>query len=196
MRYLDEQRAATGHLPDDRTIVVERFRDELGDWRVVIHSPFGARVHAPWALALGCVLRERTGVDVQVMHADDGIVIRLPDTRRPAARADLAVLDADDVEGNRHPRARRLGAVRLSRFRECCRAVALLLQTRSHRKADTAVATATAFVCSFSVAARYGEFPVVLETMRECLQDVFDLPGDCSRADARGCVTRDPRRRS
>src|SRR6185312_3991208 len=95
LRYLDEQRASTGHLPDDRTIVVERFRDELGDWRVVVHSPFGARVHAPWGLALGCVLRERTGLDVQVMHADDGIVIRLPDTDEQPP-ADIAILDPDD----------------------------------------------------------------------------------------------------
>ena len=79
LAYLREQREATGHLPDDRTIVVERFRDELGDWRVVVHSPFGAQVHAPWALALAARLRERYGVDAQVMHADDGIVLRLPD---------------------------------------------------------------------------------------------------------------------
>ena len=79
LAYLREQREATGHLPDDRTIVVERFRDELGDWRVAIHSPFGAKVHAPWALAVAARLRERYGVDVQAMHADDGIVLRLPD---------------------------------------------------------------------------------------------------------------------
>ncbi|MBB1247205.1 DEAD/DEAH box helicase, partial [Streptomyces durbertensis] len=79
LAYLDEQRVACGHVPDDRTIVVERFRDELGDWRVVVHSPFGAQVHAPWALALGARLTERYGLDAQVMHADDGIVLRLPD---------------------------------------------------------------------------------------------------------------------
>ena len=78
--YLDEQREATGVLPDDRTIVVERFRDELGDWRLVVHSPFGTPVHAPWALAIDARLRERYGVDVQAMHSDDGIVLRLPDT--------------------------------------------------------------------------------------------------------------------
>lgn len=79
LAYLAEQREACGHVPDDRTIVVERFRDELGDWRVVVHSPFGAQVHAPWALALGARLAERYGMDAQVMHADDGIVLRLPD---------------------------------------------------------------------------------------------------------------------
>lgn len=91
LSYLDEQREACGHVPDDRTIVVERFRDELGDWRVVVHSPFGAQVHAPWALALGARLSERYGMDAQVMHADDGIVLRLPD-------ADLMGLDLLDQE--------------------------------------------------------------------------------------------------
>ncbi|BFO15869.1 hypothetical protein SHKM778_22570 [Streptomyces sp. KM77-8] len=91
LSYLDEQREACGHVPDDRTIVVERFRDDLGDWRVVVHSPFGAQVHAPWALALGARLSERYGMDAQVMHADDGIVLRLPD-------ADLMGLDLLDQE--------------------------------------------------------------------------------------------------
>src|SRR4029079_13256516 len=77
--FLAEQREATGYVPDDRTIVVERFRDELGDWRVAVHSPFGAQVHAPWALCVAASMRERFGVDVQAMHGDDGIVFRLPD---------------------------------------------------------------------------------------------------------------------
>ena len=91
LAYLAEQRQACGHVPDDRTIVVERFRDELGDWRVIIHSPFGAQVHAPWALALAARLQERYGLDAQAMHADDGIVLRLPD-------ADLMGLDLLDSE--------------------------------------------------------------------------------------------------
>jgi ATP-dependent Lhr-like helicase len=174
IRYLDEQRASTGHLPDDRTIVVERFRDELGDWRVVIHSPFGARVHAPWALALGCLLRERTGIDVQVMHADDGIVIRLPDTDE-APPPDIAIIDADDIEAIV---TRELGGSALfsSRFRECA-ARSLLLPTRSPGKRTPLWQQRQRSSQLLSVAARYGEFPVVLETMRECLQDVFDLPG-------------------
>ena len=104
LSYLDEQREACGHIPDDRTIVVERFRDELGDWRVVVHSPFGAQVHAPWALALGAKLSERYGMDAQVMHADDGIVLRLPD-------ADLMGLDLLDQEPtkDRHGVRRRPG---------------------------------------------------------------------------------------
>jgi ATP-dependent Lhr-like helicase len=174
LRYLDEQRASTGHLPDDRTIVVERFRDELGDWRVVVHSPFGARVHAPWGLALGCVLRERTGLDVQVMHADDGIVVRLPDTDEPPP-ADLAVLDPEDIEAIV---TRELGGSALfaSRFRECA-ARALLLPTRSPGKRTPLWQQRQRSAQLLSVASQYGEFPVVLETVRECLQDVFDLPG-------------------
>jgi ATP-dependent Lhr-like helicase len=174
IRYLDEQRASTGHLPDDRTIVVERFRDELGDWRVVIHSPFGARVHAPWGLALGCVLRERTGLDVQVMHADDGIVVRLPDTAEPPP-ADIAVLEPDDIEAIV---TRELGGSALfaSRFRECA-ARALLLPTRSPGKRTPLWQQRQRSAQLLSVASQYGEFPVVLETVRECLQDVFDLPG-------------------
>ncbi|CAM5691697.1 ATP-dependent RNA helicase RhlE [Streptomyces californicus] len=95
LAYLDEQRRACGHVPDDRTILVERFRDELGDWRVVVHSPFGAQVHAPWALALSARLGERYGMDAQVMHADDGIVLRLPE----ADMMGLDLLDFDAPDG-------------------------------------------------------------------------------------------------
>ncbi|HWU11294.1 MAG TPA: DEAD/DEAH box helicase, partial [Streptomyces sp.] len=96
LSYLDEQRRACGHVPDDRTVLVERFRDELGDWRVVVHSPFGAQVHAPWALALSARLGERYGMDAQVMHADDGIVLRLPD----ADLMGLDLLDFDPVQAD------------------------------------------------------------------------------------------------
>ena len=92
------RRAATGQLPTDRTIVVERFRDELGDWRLVIHSPFGAPVNAPWALAISAALRERYGMDVQSMHSDDGIVLRLPDTTAEPPGADIAVFDPAEIE--------------------------------------------------------------------------------------------------
>src|SRR4051794_29328287 len=102
LAYLGEQKEAAGHVPDDRTIVVERFRDELGDWRVVVHSPFGAPVHAPWALAVGARMQERYGVDVQAMHGDDGLVLRLPDVELgdgPAPDvASLVTLDPDDVD--------------------------------------------------------------------------------------------------
>ncbi len=123
-----EQRASTGHVPDDRTIVVERFRDELGDWRVVVHSPFGAQVHAPWGLAMQARMRERSGMDVQVMHTDDGIVLRLPDTD-DAPAPELTVFDPDEVEAIV---TSELGGSSLfaSRFRECA-ARALLLPRRN-----------------------------------------------------------------
>ena len=139
LTYLREQREATGHVPDDRTIVVERFRDELGDWRVAIHSPFGAQVHAPWALAVSARMRDRFGVDVQAMHGDDGIVLRLPDLEfedldgvreRGVGREllDLVTLDPDDV---RALVTEEIGGSALfaARFRECA-ARALLLPRR------------------------------------------------------------------
>ena len=95
--YLREQREATRAVPDDRTVVVERFRDELGDWRLAVHCLFGARVNAPWALVIERRLRERYGVDAQVMPADDGIVIRLPDTTDEPPGADLVVFDPDEI---------------------------------------------------------------------------------------------------
>src|SRR5699024_8522180 len=98
LAYLREQQEATGRLPSDRSLVVERFRDELGDWRVVIHSPYGAKVHAPWALVLSARLRERFGMDVAAMHSDDGIVLRLPDPDAGAAMADpFGPLTSDDL---------------------------------------------------------------------------------------------------
>ena len=180
LRYLDEQRAATGHLPDDRTIVVERFRDELGDWRVAIHSPFGSQVHAPWALVVAARMRERYGVDVQAMHADDGIVLRLPDVELEEGEAartggEMAMVDPDDVE----PLVTaELGGSALfaSRFRECA-ARALLLPRRNPGRRSPLWQQRQRSAQLLSVASDYGSFPVVLETMRECLQDVFDVPG-------------------
>ncbi|RJK96478.1 ATP-dependent helicase [Vallicoccus soli] len=172
--YLEEQREATGHVPDDRTIVVERFRDELGDWRVAIHSPFGAQVHAPWALAVGARLRERFGMDVQAMHSDDGIVLRLPDTDDEPP-GDLAVLGPDDVEA---AVTAEVGGSALfaSRFRECA-ARALLLPRRDPTRRTPLWQQRQRSAQLLSVASGYGSFPVVLEAMRECLQDVFDVPG-------------------
>ena len=104
---------ATSVLPSDRTLVVERFRDELGDWRLVVHSPYGTPVHAPWALAINARLRERYGVDGQAMASDDGIVIRIPDTDAEPPGGDAGGLRARRDRGPRHRRGRRLGAVRL-----------------------------------------------------------------------------------
>ncbi|MFD8785670.1 ATP-dependent helicase [Kitasatospora sp. NPDC059599] len=193
--YLAEQRTACGHLPDDRTIVVERFRDELGDWRIVIHSPFGAQVHAPWALALGARLREKHGLDPQVMHADDGIVLRLPDAdllapdfdfAGPSAHpgqapdeapvgADAALFDPGEIE---QLVTEQVGGSALfaSRFRECA-GRALLLPRRSPGRRTPLWQQRQRAAQLLEVASEYGSFPIVLEAVRECLQDVFDVPG-------------------
>ena len=135
--YLREQHQATGHLPDDRTIVVERFRDELGDWRVVVHSPFGAKLHAPWALALAARFRERFGVDVQAMHADDGIVLRLPESDllddTNASFASLVALEPAEVEPLVTAEVGG-SALFASRFRECAARALLLPRRRPDRR--------------------------------------------------------------
>jgi len=174
IRYLAEQREATGYLPDDRTLVFERFRDELGDWRLVLHSPFGARVHAPWALAIAARLRERyEGMDVQALHTDDGIVLRVPDTDEPPP-AGIAEIAAEDIE----PMVTaELGgsAMFASRFRECA-ARALLLPRRRPDRRSPLWQQRQRSAQLLAVASKYGSFPVVLETVRECLQDTFDVP--------------------
>ncbi|MDF5754049.1 ATP-dependent helicase [Spongiactinospora sp. TRM90649] len=174
LSYLDEQRAATGYVPDDRTLLVERFHDELGDWRVVVHSPYGARVHAPWALAIGRRLRERYGTDVQAVHSDDGIVLRVPDTFE-GAPSDVAAFDAEEIE---RIVVEELGGSALfaSRFRECA-GRSLLLPRRSPGRRTPLWQQRQRAAHLLGVASSYGSFPVVLETMRECLQDVFDVPG-------------------
>ena len=184
--YLREQREATGHVPDDRTIVVERFRDELGDWRVAIHSPFGAQVHAPWALAVSARMRDRFGVDVQAMHGDDGIVLRLPDLEfedldgvreRGVGREllDLVTLDPDDV---RALVTEEIGGSALfaARFRECA-ARALLLPRRQPGRRQPLWQQRQRASQLLEVASQYPSFPIVLEAVRECVQDVFDVPG-------------------
>ncbi|GAA1511749.1 ATP-dependent helicase [Sphaerisporangium rubeum] len=174
LAYLAEQREATGYVPDDRTLVVERFHDELGDWRVVIHTPYGARVHAPWALAIARRLRERYGMDMQALHSDDGIVLRLPDTMDDPP-ADVAVFDPDELE---QIVTEELGGSALfaSRFRECA-GRALLLPRRNPGRRSPLWQQRQRAADLMKVASKYGSFPIVLETMRECLQDVFDVPG-------------------
>ena len=181
LTYLREQREATGHVPDHTTIVVERFRDELGDWRLVVHSPYGARVHAPWALAIGARLRERFGVDVQAAHADDGIVLRIPDTLdsddadlADAPDAGLVVLDPAEVD---QIVTAEIGSSALfaARFRESA-ARALLLPRRQPGRRSPLWQQRQRSAQLLEVAAKYGSFPMLLETMRECLQDVYDLP--------------------
>jgi ATP-dependent Lhr-like helicase len=171
--FLEEQREATGFLPDDRTIVMERFRDELGDWRVCIHSPFGARVHAPWAQAIEARLRDRVGVEVQSMYSDDGIVVRLPEAHE-APPSEVMIFDAEEIE---ELVVGEVGSSALfaSRFRECA-ARSLLLPKRRPGGRTPLWQQRQKSHNLLQVAARFGSFPVILETFRECLQDVFDLP--------------------
>jgi ATP-dependent helicase Lhr and Lhr-like helicase len=174
IRYLAEQRAATGYVPDDRTLVVERFRDELGDWRVVLHSPYGDRVHAPWALAIAARLRERYGgMDVQALHTDDGIIIRVPDSDEPPP-AGIALLDPDDV-GDLVTQEVGTSALFASRFRECA-SRALLLPRRNPGRRTPLWQQRQRSAQLLEVASQYPAFPIVLETVRECLRDVFDVP--------------------
>ena len=174
IRYLAEQRAATGYVPDDRTLVVERFRDELGDWRVVLHSPYGDRVHAPWALAIAARLRERYGaMDVQALHTDDGILIRVPDSDEPPPTG-VALIDPDDV-GDLITAEVGASALFASRFRECA-SRALLLPRRQPGRRSPLWQQRQRAAQLLEVASRYPTFPIVLETVRECLQDVFDVP--------------------
>jgi len=174
IRYLAEQRAATGYVPDDRTLVLERFRDELGDWRVVLHSPYGDRVHAPWALAIAARLRERYGgMDVQALHTDDGIIIRVPDSDEPPPSG-IVLLDPDEISDLI---TAEVGASALfaSRFRECA-SRALLLPRRQPGRRTPLWQQRQRSAQLLEVASRYPAFPIVLETVRECLRDVFDVP--------------------
>jgi ATP-dependent Lhr-like helicase len=140
--YITEQREATRHLPDDRTVLVERFRDELGDWRIVVHCILGAKVNAPWALAIGQRLQERFGVDAQVHAADDGIVVRLPEMATEPPDAETFIFDPEEIESMV---ADAVGgsAMFAARFRECAARSLLLPQTRSEPAPTPLAATAT-----------------------------------------------------
>ncbi len=171
--YLEDEREIVGALPTDRRIVVERFRDELGDWRLCLLTPFGGRVHAPWALALEARLEERLGMEVQTIWSDDGIAIRLPEG------------DVDGVEESLFPDpdaiedlvVGRLGGSALfaARFRENA-ARALLLPRRRPGARTPLWQQRQRAADLLAVASRYGSFPILVETYRECLSDVFDLP--------------------
>ncbi|MCR3719009.1 MULTISPECIES: DEAD/DEAH box helicase [Prauserella salsuginis group] len=180
LAYLREQREATRHVPNDRTLLLERFRDELGDWRVVVHSPFGAQVNAPWALAITARLRETRGVDAQAAHSDDGIVLRLPDAldadgQEITLTGEDVLLDPDEVESLI---VTEVGGSALfaARFRECA-ARSLLLPRRNPGRRSPLWQQRQRAAQLLSVAAKYERFPVVLEAMRECLQDVYDVDG-------------------
>jgi ATP-dependent Lhr-like helicase len=173
VRYLDEQAEATGVVPDDRTVVVERFRDEIGDWRVCVHTPFGTPVHAPWAMAIERRLADRYDLPVETMWGDDGIVIRLPEAVDQLPLDDL-VIDPDEIDElvvSSLPQTSLFSA----RFRECAARSLLLPRRRPDRRTPLWQQRQRA-ADLLAVAAKYPTFPILLETSRECLQDVFDLP--------------------
>jgi ATP-dependent Lhr-like helicase len=172
--YLHEQLESTNVLPSDTTLLVERFRDELGDWRLVVHSPYGTPVHAPWALAINARLRERYGVDGQAVASDDGIVIRIPDTDADPPSGDIIVFEPDEIE---QLVTQEVGGSALfaARFRECA-ARALLLPRRDPGRRSPLWQQRQRSAALLEVAAKYPSFPIVLEAVRECLQDVYDLP--------------------
>lgn len=173
LKYLDEQEDATGIVPDEKTLLLERFTDELGDWRVVLHTPFGKGVNAAWALATGWRVAQETGMDAQAVAGDDGIVLRLPQGEREPD-ASIFAFDADEIAdivteqvGN--------SALFASRFRECA-ARALLLPRRNPGKRAPLWQQRQRAEQLLDVARNYPSFPIILETVRECLQDVYDLP--------------------
>jgi ATP-dependent Lhr-like helicase len=172
--FLGEQRAATGVLPSDRTLVVERFRDEIGDWRLCVLSPYGRRVHAAWALALSARLRERFGIEADAIASDDGIILHLPDTDEPPT-AELITLEPGESEDLI---VGELDASALfgSRFRENA-ARALLIPRAYPGKRTPLWQQRLKSQSLLEVARRYPDFPVILETYRECLRDVLDLAG-------------------
>lgn len=171
--YLRDQAEATGEVPSDRTIVIERYIDEIGDWRVCVLSPFGARIHAAWTTAVGTRLREELGMDAESMWSDDGMVFRLPESEA-APDIELFLPGPDEIEDLV---VRGLGQTALfaSRFRENA-ARALLLPRRHPGKRSPLWAQRKRAADLLGVASRYGSFPILLETYRECLRDVFDVP--------------------
>ncbi len=173
MSYLDEQAEAAGVVPDDRTLVVERFRDEIGDWRICLLSPFGTPVHAPWAMAIERRLLERFDLPVETMWGDDGIVIRLPEAVDEIPVAELLIdpEDIDELVVSTLPQTSLFSA----RFRECA-ARALLLPRRRPDSRTPLWQQRQRAADLLAVAAKYPTFPILLEASRECLQDVFDVP--------------------
>ena len=174
LAYLREQRESTGAVPSDTRMIVERHHDELGDWRVVLHSPLGYGVHAPWALAVRARIEERYGVDASVMASDDGLILRLPAMEDVPPGADLFLFDPDELEAIV---TERVGdsALFASRFRENA-ARALLLPRRDPGKRTPLWQQRQRAAQLLDVARKYPDFPVLLETARECLQDVYDVP--------------------
>ncbi len=174
VEYLREQQNATRVIPSDRAIVVERFRDEIGDWRLCILSPFGGRVHAAWGLALSARIRDELGLESDAIWSDDGIIVHLPDAEEPPG-ADLVMLEPDEVED---AVVAELSASALfgARFRENAARALLIPRARPGRRTPLWQQRLKS-QSLLEVAKKYGEFPIILETYRECLRDVLDVPG-------------------
>ncbi len=174
VEFLREQELATRVVPSDRAIVVERFRDEIGDWRVCVLSPFGGRVHAAWGLALSARIRDQLGLESDAIWSDDGIIVHLPDAEEPPG-AELVLLEPDEVE-DQVVAELSSSALFGARFRENA-ARALLIPRARPGKRTPLWQQRLKSQSLLEVAKKYGEFPIVLETYRECLRDVLDVPG-------------------
>jgi Lhr-like helicase len=173
MQFLADQEAATGSVPDDRTIVIERCRDELGDWRVCVLTPFGSRIHIPWAMAVSARIRAAGGPEVETLWSDDGFVLRFPDTDEPPDPDWFLVESAEAMALV----LRQLGSTALfaGRFREAAGRALLLPRRRADARSPLWQLRKRSYDL-LSVASRYPRFPLLLEAYRECLRDVFDMP--------------------
>ncbi len=174
LMFLREQQDATRVIPSDTTVVVERFRDEIGDWRVCVLTPFGGRVHAAWSLALSARIRDELGLESDAIWSDDGIILHLPDAEEPPD-PDLVLIDPDELEDRV---VDELGASALfgARFRENAARALLIPRARPGKRTPLWQQRLKA-QSLLEVARQHSDFPIVLETYRECLRDVFDLPG-------------------
>jgi ATP-dependent Lhr-like helicase len=173
IRFLADQEIATTVVPDDRTIVIERTRDEMGDWRVCVLTPFGSRIHAPWAMAITGRIRAGGGADVEAMWGDDGFVLRFPDSDAPPD-SELILIDAEEATDLV---LRQLSGTALfaAKFRESAARALLLPRRRAQGRAPLWQQRKRAYDL-LSVASRYPSFPILLEAYRECMRDVFDMP--------------------
>ncbi|HTM18727.1 MAG TPA: DEAD/DEAH box helicase, partial [Terracidiphilus sp.] len=173
IQFLADQESATGQVPDDRTIVIERTRDELGDWRVCVLTPFGSRIHIPWAMAVSSRIRAAGGPEVETLWGDDGFVLRFPDTDEPPDPDWILVESAEVMEMV----LRQLGSSALfaGRFREAAGRALLLPRRRADQRSPLWQLRKRSYDL-LSVASRYPSFPLLLEAYRECLRDVFDMP--------------------
>ena len=174
VEYLREQESATRVVPSDRTIVIERFRDEIGDWRLCVLSPYGGRVHAAWGLALSAKIRDEYGLESDAIWSDDGIIVHLPDADEPPG-SELVLIDPDELEDRV---VGELGGSALfgARFRENAGRALLIPRAYPGRRTPLWQQRLKSQTL-LEVAKRYAQFPIVLETYRECLRDVLDLPG-------------------